>query len=482
MLRPTAVLVALASLSTSALAQDWSNAGGNNARNGLTSAIAPTDVNSDNFAWNSGDFSIISWQPVTLGDAVFAVRETGFPTNGGTAGDTITAWNVRTGEELWDRSLPFSGNTTTNWIAWIGGARDGKLYASRSGNGATVSAPLTALNAATGATIWTSAANTAAGSYDGMVFAPDGDPIVADFRNVTRINSTDGATVWRVSRLGSVSGNCGAAVTADAVFIVDAVPGGHSIKKLSMTTGALLYQSPVMPGFTAQNSPFLSPDGTTVYFSRTQNNPAADFLYSFNDTGTALVQRWSRAVRWTTSHEFGIAADGSVYTFLADNSFVRLDPATGDVLNSAGILEPIGGTGVNLSAKTAVDGAGNVYVSNGWASNPPTEGRLWAFSADLATTHFTLTLDRQNNGGPAIAADGTLVMADRQGVRAWLAPAPCPADFNADSFVDFFDFDDFALCFEGGTCPAGKTPDFNADGFVDFFDFDDFVAAFEAGC
>jgi hypothetical protein len=61
-------------------------------------------------------------------------------------------------------------------------------------------------------------------------------------------------------------------------------------------------------------------------------------------------------------------------------------------------------------------------------------------------------------------------------------PPACAADFNADSFVDFFDFDDFVLCFEGGTCPPGKTADFNADGFTDFFDFDDFILAFETGC
>jgi hypothetical protein len=54
----------------------------------------------------------------------------------------------------------------------------------------------------------------------------------------------------------------------------------------------------------------------------------------------------------------------------------------------------------------------------------------------------------------------------------------CPADFNCDGFVDFFDFDEFVLAFESGT-PAA---DFNSDGFVDFFDFDDFVLAFETGC
>ncbi len=57
-----------------------------------------------------------------------------------------------------------------------------------------------------------------------------------------------------------------------------------------------------------------------------------------------------------------------------------------------------------------------------------------------------------------------------------------PADFNSDGFVDFFDFDDYVLCFETETCPPGRTADTNGDGFIDFFDLDDFVALFEAGC
>jgi hypothetical protein len=58
----------------------------------------------------------------------------------------------------------------------------------------------------------------------------------------------------------------------------------------------------------------------------------------------------------------------------------------------------------------------------------------------------------------------------------------CPADFNADGFLDFFDYDAFVDCFETGTCPHGNSADFNADGFADFFDYDDFVAAYEIGC
>ncbi len=54
----------------------------------------------------------------------------------------------------------------------------------------------------------------------------------------------------------------------------------------------------------------------------------------------------------------------------------------------------------------------------------------------------------------------------------------CPADFNCDGALDFFDYDDFVAAFEAGQPSA----DFNKDTAVDFFDYDDFVVAFEAGC
>ncbi|MEK6700685.1 MAG: SGNH/GDSL hydrolase family protein [Planctomycetota bacterium] len=59
---------------------------------------------------------------------------------------------------------------------------------------------------------------------------------------------------------------------------------------------------------------------------------------------------------------------------------------------------------------------------------------------------------------------------------------PCDADFNADTGVDFFDYDDFVNCFEGLLCPGDRTADFNHDTAIDFFDYDDFVRAFESGC
>jgi hypothetical protein len=54
----------------------------------------------------------------------------------------------------------------------------------------------------------------------------------------------------------------------------------------------------------------------------------------------------------------------------------------------------------------------------------------------------------------------------------------CPADFNRDGSVDFFDYLDFVSAFDS-EAPAA---DFNGDSAVDFFDYLDFVAAFDAQC
>jgi hypothetical protein len=83
--------------------------------------------------------------------------------------------------------------------------------------------------------------------------------------------------------------------------------------------------------------------------------------------------------------------------------------------------------------------------------------------------------------GPAGDSD---VLAQNVNLNGTIGPGGggCPADFNRDGFVDFFDYSDFVACFEGAGCTDGTSADFNRDGFVDFFDYNDFVVAFETGC
>jgi outer membrane protein assembly factor BamB len=452
---------------------DWNNFGGNAGRNGLTTVVGPTSAA---LLWeNTDDFSIIAWHPVTLGRRVFAIRESGFP--GPAANDALVAYDLDTGAELWREVVPYAGDPDEEWIAYVGGASDGKVYAARGGSGRTT--PVYAYDAATGALLWDSDYETVAGPQDGFVFAPGGDLLLGDFDNITRIDAADGSTAWSVPRLCSVSGNCGVVANESAVYYDAPAAGGHVIVKLDLATGATLYSSPLMPGFTAQNAPFLSPDGQTVYFARSQNNPAVDFLYAFRDTGAELVERWSRPVRWTTSHEHGIGPDGSVYTFDPNDHFTRLDPNSGAVLSSGGPLSPLGSP--NLSPRTAVDAIGTVYVSNGWASTPAGSGRIWAFTADLSQELFSLALDRQNSGGPSLGADGTLVVADRTGVYAYRAP-PCLGDLDGDAVVTLADLSILLANFGTTSGAAPEDGDLDGDEDVDITDLSLMLSVFGEAC
>ena len=77
---------------------------------------------------------------------------------------------------------------------------------------------------------------------------------------------------------------------------------------------------------------------------------------------------------------------------------------------------------------------------------------------------------------------GTAVNLGTQGfaisATGAISDSACPADFNNDQVVDFFDYLDFVAVFSAG----GPTADFNNDQVVDFFDYLDFVAAFNAPC
>lgn len=401
-----AALLALALLASP---QDWSNLGGTAARNGLVQPLGPTAVTS---LWdNTTDFSLIAWHAFVEDGRVFTIREAGFPQNGGAANDALVAYDLDTGAELWRVTLPFGGDTNVEWIAWIAGVRDGRVFASRASN--QKPAPILAYDATSGAPLWTSTLTTQAFAYDGCVFAPDGDLLVGDTMQVARIDAASGATVWSSPRTCSVSGDCGPAASATAVYIDEVAPGGQVVSKFDLATGQKLYESPVMPGFLVQRTPFLSRDGGTVYFARVQNNPAVDALYAFEDTGSALVQLWSVPAGFATPVSHGVGPDGSIYMVDDAGEFVRLDPTTGATIGSAGTPAPLS------SPRVAVDAAGRVYLGNGWANTPATNGRLWAYSGDLTQQLFTLMLDNPNQGGPTLARDGTLIACDRLGVHAW---------------------------------------------------------------
>jgi hypothetical protein len=460
-----ALFVVLASVAAPAAAQ-WSNSGGNAGRNGLTDQLGPDAAET---IWTGAPTSVIAWQPVIEGRRVYVVRQTGFPPEPASNRSPIFCLDLDTGAQIFRIDLPF---TTGDWTTWIAGVKDGRLYAARSGNGASSTGPLRCYNAQTGAFLWSSAATINAGFYDGVVFAPDGDPVVADFTHITRINAQNGATVWRVPRLCSVSGNCGGAIGANTVYIADAVPGGHRIKAFDLGTGAFRYESPLMPGFTLQNSPMVAPNGT-VYLPRTQNNAQTDFLYAFDDTGSALTQRWAVPTQWTTSTELAVGPDGSVYHLAPGRLLTRLDPATGQTIDQSATPIPFDGSG--LTPRLAADREGRIYLTNGAFAN----GRLMAFHPDT-TPMWDVPFPNVNIGGPSFGPDGTLGVAGTGSNMRAYRTNPCLADLAAPfGTLNFFDLAAYLALYNASDPAADLAAPF---GELNFFDIAAYLAAFNAGC
>jgi hypothetical protein len=108
-----------------------------------------------------------------------------------------------------------------------------------------------------------------------------------------------------------------------------------------------------------------------------------------------------------------------------------------------------------------------------FAQNPNSSAIRWGTAATFAVTTNTPPVTG-NASLTYFKTAGTLTL---NGIRI-PSSGSCPADFNADTIVDFFDYLDFVAAFSSNSASS----DFNADTIIDFFDYLDFVAAFSSPC
>ena len=237
------------------------------------------------------------------------------------------------------------------------------------------------------------------------------------------------------------------------------------------------------PAITTSNvgSFSMQPFGATPYTCQGLNtlfyyndDAAGDGVYSIawnlhNSDGSDLGGFWG-------PDDLGGTWPGGPWSNLQLRSWYRasyvLDFSTGQVMK--------------LGIKNLASGEGHVFNCAGAAAGFSDDGNWYmAGGANNATalprpTEFRTFVGGQGNGN--VMAFDNIRFAVGDSLCVTDSPPGCPADFNGDGFLDFFDYDDYVNCFETGSCPPGKTADFNGDGFADFFDYDDFVGAFQAGC
>jgi hypothetical protein len=247
------------------------------------------------------------------------------------------------------------------------------------------------------------------------------------------------------------------------------------------------------------------------------NDGSGEKLYAGGRFGSmgginGLVARWNGSA-WQTVGRGVIGSN----TFSGIESMTVFNDGSGNALYVGGYdIRPVGGitrnvakwngtawttVGQYLGGRTTAlavfdDGSGPALFAAGTAQPDI------AYVARLVGTQWvTLSGGVGQDGGPPwpsafgllpwqgklyVAGDFDYVGTNQTpafGLAAWTScTEACPADFNRDGFVDFFDYLGFVGCFEGEGCPPGATADFDGDGFVDFFDLSAFTAAFEEGC
>lgn len=135
-------------------------------------------------------------------------------------------------------------------------------------------------------------------------------------------------------------------------------------------------------------------------------------------------------------------------------------------------------TPVNDLDLLVISPGGDIFVGNNLVGGFSTPGGL----PDPINNLEQVRIQSPAVGRWTIRIRGTAVNLGRQGFAisaiGAISDARCPADFNNDQVVDFFDYLDFVAAFSAGS----QNADFNSDQVVDFFDYLDFVAAFSTPC
>jgi hypothetical protein len=281
--------------------------------------------------------------------------------------------------------------------------------------------------------------------------------------------------VWFASRTCSVSGNCGPARDGDAIYLDEVAPGGQRISRFSATTGQRLYSSQTMPGFLNQCSPFCAPGGLVFYLRASNEGPAVDLFYAFRDTGSGFQLLWTAPARTEPFARHAVTPDGGVTMVSPEGKLQVRDQQTGTLRaeSAASILNASGFS----SSMVTVDSRGTIFHNNSNGAGGQ-NADLRAFTPALGQAWRT-TIAGMSQGGPSLAADGSLVVAGTGIVRRyWTAPPCVPADLNCDGAVNG---DDLGILLGAwGPCITGPPTcrgDLDGNGVVNADDLGQLMAA-----
>ena len=372
------IFSALFFLSTVLYSQNWITTGGNLQRNGLSEITGPNSVAGTFWSVNSTNNTAWGNSIYTYGDKFVTSRIVLSPYTG-----KIELRNINTGALIWEKMI----NSTSRMYA-VGFTEDA-VYAHD-----YLSGILYALNISDGSVKWSIASDMFPGNT-GLLFACDGDPIDKG----RRINKNTGVARWTNNYIIPVAPDGGFCIYGNTYYHwTGSVVTPKKLIAIDVNTGVTKYTSADLPGDGDQeNDLCIGPNGT-IYICRD-----GGALYAFQDNGTAFVQLWSHTPGYVVK---GVGKDGSLYASnindpsqFANSNIYRLDPANGNILDSAQIRTPL--------AYMSVGADSTIIVTTAETGN----GRYVAFTPNLQTVKWTLNVPYNYYSGSSLGQNGIFITA-----------------------------------------------------------------------
>jgi hypothetical protein len=303
-------------------------------------------------------------------------------------------------------------------------------------------------------------------------------------------------TQWIQYGSGDLSARTGGAMVYDQGRGVSVLFGGYSNAVVSTLYGETWERSGttwaqrIVPGPSPRHSLGMVYDrgrGVTVLFGGYDSTQPLGDTWEWDGSAWSLRSIDGPSARWAHSMAYDLARGVTVLS----------GGITGNGLPNAETWEwngntwtqRVDGPAANYAAAMVYDLQRGVSVLFGGVTETGrAAGDTWDWNGSTWT--IISQVGPAPRWGPAMAydpANGATVLfggtrcggvANGETWELSVGGSFCPADFNGDGFVDFFDYDAFVTAFENGSPDA----DFNQDCFRDFFDYDGFVEAFETGC
>jgi outer membrane protein assembly factor BamB len=384
----------------------WNNIGGSWEKNGYIDGAGPT---SDSVLWETTSSGIFGTPIYIEGNYLVTMRFQS-PTYA-----PVECFDLTTGSLLW--SVDVTNSTGRSLPV---GLRDNRVIVMRYTESQNDS--LYALDVSDGSHIWTSNVNVAAYITESGVFDSIGNFYIYGNLKTYKINPVNGQMIWQTTTVPMASGSGEMSINQDnnTGYTLENINGISYVYAIDLFNGQKKYShivAELQPGGNVPQSALMVGNNGVIYVQLTEDNVAA-----LSDDGTQLTLLWQTEIYGNCSFStMCVGSDGSVYA-PSNGKIVRLDPATGSVIDSSVSITQGGFYSPRISATNN----NMIYATNA-------ENGVYAFDLSLNMV-WSDVLNFTNTSGVCFAANGLAAVSGSNKIRVY-TPTFTSGTYEVDDVI-----------------------------------------------